>query len=167
MKMETTAQLRNLRMSPRKIRLLTELVKKKNVQDALVQLALKPRAAALPVKKLLDSAVANAVHNHSLDAQSLMIKNIFVDGGATLKRFTPRAFGRASAIHKRTSHITVILEGEVDEKLQEKKRLAKAEKESKSNEMKEAEENHEGHDHVEKVEEKKEPKKRSVKKKSE
>ncbi len=160
MKMETTAKLRNLRMSPRKLRLVTELIKGKNVQEAFLQLALKPRVAVLPIKKLLDSAVANAVHNHSLDVQSLYIKNIFVDAGSILKRFTPRAFGRASAIHKRTAHITVILEGEVDEKLKEKK----------LNDQKivsEKEENHEGHVHTEEGEEKKQPKKRTVKKKSE
>ena len=155
MKMETTAKLRNLRMSPRKVRLMTDLVKGMSVQDALLQLALMPRLASQPVKKLLESAVANAEHNHSLDTNTLVVKNAFVDGGAVLKRFTPRAFGRASAIHKRTSHVTIILEGEVD-----------ATKKAKKTEVK-AEENHEGHDHAvedEQVKEKKVTKKKTAKK---
>lgn len=132
--METTAKLRGLRMSPRKVRLLTDLIKGKNAQDALVQLSLKSKHASLPVKKLLDSAIANAEHNHSLDTNSLVIKNAFVDGGPVLKRFTPRAFGRASAIHKRTSHVTLVLEGEVDENAKSKKQV-------------ESIESHEGHNH--------------------
>lgn len=153
MKMETTAKLRNLRMSPRKVRLLTDLVKGQTVQNALVQLAMQAKDAARPVKKLLESAVANAEHNHAVDTTTLIIKNAFVDGGAVLKRFTPRAFGRASAIHKRTSHVTVVLEGEVDEK----KAKAKMEKQ----EVVETE-SHEGHDHA--VEEKEAMKKRTTKK---
>lgn len=159
MKMETTAKLRGLRMSPRKVRLLTDLVKGKMVQDAILQLDLKSRHASLPVKKLIESAIANAEHNHSLDASTLVIKNAFVDGGPTLKRFTPRAFGRASAIHKRTSHVTIVLEGEVDEKMKAKK-----------TEKKEVvEESHEGHNHETEVisKEKKAPKKRTTKKKEE
>ena len=134
MKMETTAKLRGLRMSPRKVRLLTDLIKGKNVQDALIQLALKAKHASVPVKKLLESALANAEHNHAIDTNTLIIKNAFVDAGPVLKRFTPRAFGRASAIHKRTSHVTVVLEGEVSESLKAKKQV-------------QATENHEGHYH--------------------
>lgn len=141
MKMETTAKLNNLRMSPRKVRLLTNLVKGKKVDEALLQLALQPKLAARPVKKLIESAVANATHNHSLDLSTLVIKNAFVDGGPVLKRFTPRAFGRASAIHKRTSHITIILEGEADEKSKivtngEKNEKHDHDKEEKSSEKK-------------------------------
>ncbi len=136
MKMETTAKLRQLRMSPRKVRLLTDLIKGKSVEQAMIQLAMQAKDAAQPVKKLLASAVANAEHNHAIDAATLVVKNAFVDGGPVLKRFTPRAFGRASAIHKRTSHVTLVLEGEVDEK------KAKA-----KTEVKEVE-SHEGHDHV-------------------
>lgn len=155
MKMETTAKLRNLRMSPRKVRLMTDLIKGKAVQDALLQLALKPRLSAQPVKKLLDSAIANAEHNHAIDTATLVVKNAFVDGGATLKRFTPRAFGRASAIHKRTSHVTIVLEGEVDESKKTKKESKKAE----------VEESHEGHDHASaEVSEKTVTKKRTTKK---
>lgn len=154
MKMETTAKLRNLRMSPRKVRLLTDLIKGKSVQDALLQLALQAKDAARPVKKLLESAVANAEHNHAMEQGTLVVKNAFVDAGATLKRFTPRAFGRASAIHKRTSHVTIVLEGEVDEKLKAKNLKAKEEK---------AAESHEGHDHEHDHEEKAEPKKTTKK----
>lgn len=125
MKVETTTKLNSLQMSPRKVRLITDLIKGQPVQDALIQLALKPRLAALPVKKLLESAVANAQHNHFLDIHTLVVKNAFVDGGAVLKRFTPRAFGRTSAIHKRTSHVTIVLEGEVEEKKSKELRVKK------------------------------------------
>lgn len=160
MKMETTAKLRNLRMSPRKVRLMTDLVKGLSVQDALLQLSLKPRISAQPVKKLLESAVANAEHNHSIDTNTLVVKNAFVDGGAVLKRFTPRAFGRASAIHKRTSHVTIVLEGEVN--------ATKAKKQVTKNIETNVDESHEGHDHSHteeaKSEKKKTPSKKTVKK---
>lgn len=159
MKMETTAKLRHLRMSPRKVRLLVDLVKGKSVQDALLQLALQPKLAARPLKKLIESAIANAEHNHSLNAETLVIKNAFVDGGPMLKRFTPRAFGRAAPIRKRTSHVTVILEGDVDEK-------AKAQKLQKAEEPKAEEHNH-SHEEVKseaKTTAKKAPRKRTTKK---
>lgn len=143
-------------MSPRKVRLLTDLVKGKMVQDALIQLAMQPKEAARPVKKLIESGVANAEHNHAIDSNTLVIKNAFVDGGAVLKRFTPRAFGRASAIHKRTSHVTIILEGEVDEK------KAKAKLQNQEEAVQESHEGHD-HDHEEKTE-KKATKKRTTKK---
>ncbi len=115
MKMETIAKLNNLRMAPRKLRLLVDLVRGMNVAGALAELTHSHKVAALPLRKLIASAVANAKHNHRMEADSLVIKTIFVDGGPIMYRSQPRAFGRAAPIRKRTSHITVILEGDASE----------------------------------------------------
>ncbi|MBU0661543.1 50S ribosomal protein L22 [Patescibacteria group bacterium] len=112
--MQTKATLRNLRTSPRKVRLLIDLVRGKQVQDALLQLQFSKKSAAKSVKKLIESAIANAKHNHKIKEDSLVISTAFVDEGPTMKRWQPRAFGRAFVIRKRTSHITVVLTGEVD-----------------------------------------------------
>jgi large subunit ribosomal protein L22 len=107
--MEAIAKARFIRMSPRKVRLVVDLIRGLSVNAALAQLKFLRRAAVLPVKKALDSAVANAVHNHQMVAADLYVKSITVDGGPVLKRWRPRAFGRAAAILKRTSHITVVV----------------------------------------------------------
>lgn len=80
------------------------------VGEARIQLGFLNKKSAEPVLKLLDSAIANAKHNFNLNENNLYISKIFVDGGAVLKRWTPRAMGRASAIHKRISNITIILD---------------------------------------------------------
>lgn len=140
MKMQTTATLRDLRMTPRKMRLLVDMVRGMTVQEALAQLSFSKKHAATPVKKLLESAVANAQHNHNLKEETLVIKTAFVNEGATLYRWMPRAMGRATPIRKRTSHITVVLEGEVGE----------AKKATKKVEAKEHHDHdHEGHTHEE------------------
>ena len=82
----------------------------KSAQEALAILKFAPQAASEPVAKVLASAIANAEHNYSLDPQSLVVSRVFVDEGPTLKRFRPRAQGRAYRIRKRTSHITVEVE---------------------------------------------------------
>ncbi len=110
--METTASLKNVRLSPRKIRLITDLIKGMNVAEAVIQLQFSRKHAARTVLKLLRSALANAKHNHDLKPESLMIKNAFVDGGAILYRWMPRAMGRATPLRKRTAHVTIILSGE-------------------------------------------------------
>lgn len=110
--MEVKAYAKSLRISPRKLRLVVDLVRGKKLAPALAQLQFSGRAAALPVTKLLKSALANAQHNYDLSEDNLLIKEIFVDGAATLKRSMPRAQGRAALIRKRTSHVTVVL-GEV------------------------------------------------------
>lgn len=115
MKVQTRAKLRYLRMSPRKVRLLVDLIRGLHVQDALAQLDMSAKHASRPVKKLLESAIANATHNDNADASTLVVKTATVDGGPILYRWMPRAFGRASKIKKRTSHITLILEGEQKE----------------------------------------------------
>jgi large subunit ribosomal protein L22 len=107
--MEAKAYVRFLRMAPRKVRLVTELVKGLPVGVALAQLAVLPKAAARPVRKVIESAVANAVHNNQLDREKLFVQSITADGGPVLKRFRPRAFGKAATIRKRTTHISVVV----------------------------------------------------------
>jgi large subunit ribosomal protein L22 len=107
--MEVKAKLRYLRMSPRKVRYVADQVRGKNVSEAITLLNLGKRAACKPVKKLIDSAVANAMETGQIDIDNLSIDKIFVDEGPTLKRYRPRAMGRATQIRKRTSHITVVL----------------------------------------------------------
>ena len=108
--METQAVARYIRMSPRKVRYVADLVRGKKVEEALDILTFTLRRASPVISRLLKSAIANAGQNESIDVDTLYIKKIFVDGGPTLKRFRPRAMGRATTIRKRTSHITVVLE---------------------------------------------------------
>ncbi len=107
--MESKAVARYIRIAPRKVRLVVDLIRGKQVGEALAILKHTPKAASPVVEKLLKSAIANAEHNYELDPNNLVVGKIFVDQGPTLKRFRPRAMGRASRIHKRTSHITVVL----------------------------------------------------------
>jgi large subunit ribosomal protein L22 len=101
------ASARYVRTSARKGRLVADLVRGKSIADAQAILAYSTRAAAVPVRKVLQSAVANADHNHGLDPRELVIARITVDEGPTIKRFRPRAQGRATPIMKRTCHITI------------------------------------------------------------
>ena len=101
------AQARHVSMTPRKARRVVDLVRGRSAVDAASILKFAPQAAAGPVAKLLASAVANAEHNQGLDPQSLIIDVAYVDEGPTLKRFQPRAQGRAFRINKRTCHITI------------------------------------------------------------
>ncbi len=110
--METIARLNNLRVSPRKVRLLADLVKGMKASEAALQLEFSRKHAARPVLKLLRSAMANASHNHKLDVGTLVVANMTVDSGETLHRWMPRAMGRATPIRKRSSKITLTLRGE-------------------------------------------------------
>jgi large subunit ribosomal protein L22 len=103
------AQAKYVRCAPRKARLVVDHIRGKSVDDARAILATTPRAAARDVLKLLDSAIANAENNHELVADELKVGKVFVDEGPTLKRFQPRAQGRATRIRKRTSHMTILL----------------------------------------------------------
>ncbi len=107
--MEAQAKLKSARLSPRKTRLIVDMVRGLNIQNALNILNFSPKPSAKIVATLLKSAVANAEQKGVSDIDSLYVKTIFVDGGAALKRFVPRAQGRASKIRKPTSHITVVL----------------------------------------------------------
>lgn len=103
------ARLKNYRQSPRKVRLVAELVKGKKVSQALKELEVLPKRAAAPIKKLIDSAVANAKHNFQVDPENLVVANCTVDKGVVLKRSMPMSRGRAFPIHKHTSHVVVTL----------------------------------------------------------
>ena len=128
MKVQTKAQLNFLRMTPQKVRLVAGLVRGLEVSRALEQLQFSSKQAALPVKKLIESAIANAKHNHNIKEETLKIETIFVNEGSVLKRWMPRAMGRATPLRKKSSHITVILSGEAEEiKKATKKTETKAE----------------------------------------
>ncbi|QXE01859.1 LSU ribosomal protein L22P [Terribacillus aidingensis] len=107
--MQAKAMAKSVRIAPRKVRLVVDLIRGKNVGEAIAILRHTQRGASLPVEKVLRSAVANAEHNYEMDTDNLIISEAFVNEGATLKRFRPRAQGRASQINKRTSHITVVV----------------------------------------------------------
>jgi large subunit ribosomal protein L22 len=99
-----------VRVTPMKARRVIDLIRDLPAQEALAMLKFAPQAASEPIAKVLASAIANAEHNFSLDAETLVVSRAFVDEGPTLKRFRPRAQGRAFRINKRTSHITIELE---------------------------------------------------------
>jgi large subunit ribosomal protein L22 len=104
------ASATHIRISPRKVRMVVDTVRGKSVSQALSILGFTRKKAALPVQKLLKSAVANAVENGDIsDVDALVIDRIMVDEGPTLKRYMPRARGRATPIRKRTSHIRIML----------------------------------------------------------
>lgn len=105
-----TATLKNYRQSPRKVRLVTDLIKGQTVAQALLSLSTSPQRATGAVKKLLESAVANAKNNAGLNPDTLVVKNVRVDEGITMKRWLPRAFGRATPLRKRNSHIMIELD---------------------------------------------------------
>ncbi len=107
--MKVQARARFIRQSPYKVRLVLNLVRGLPVPEARDVLAFTNRRASDPIAKVLESAVANAGHNHSLDAGELAVVEAFADEGPTLKRFRPRARGRATQILKRTSHITIVV----------------------------------------------------------
>jgi large subunit ribosomal protein L22 len=126
MKHTAIAKLNNVRIAPRKVRLLADLIRGMNVAEALVQLKFSKKHAAKNMMTLLRSAVANAEHNNNIDINTLVVKESYVNGGPILYRWMPRAFGRATKIRKRTSHVTIVVEGE--EKVSKKPAKAKKEK---------------------------------------
>ncbi|MFO7859083.1 MAG: 50S ribosomal protein L22 [Ectothiorhodospiraceae bacterium] len=107
--METAAKLRFARISPQKTRLVADQVRGMPVEAALQQLTFSPKKAAEVVRKVIESAVANAEHNDGADIDELRVQRITVDEGPALKRIQARAKGRANRILKRTSHITVVV----------------------------------------------------------
>lgn len=107
--METKAVARYIRITPRKARRVVDLIRGKRVGDAMATLKFLPHYASLPIKKLLYSAMSNAEQKEVKDVDDMVINKVFVDQGPTLKRFMPRAMGRANIIRKRTSHITLFL----------------------------------------------------------
>ena len=107
--MDVKATARSVRTSPRKARIVVDMVRGKSVEDARQILSFTNRGIAGVVEKLLNSAIANAEHNNHLRADSLIVKAAYVDEGPTMKRIRPRAKGSASRIRKRTSHITIVV----------------------------------------------------------
>jgi len=108
--MEVKAKARTVRVSATKARLVLDLIRGKDVKEAMAILQFTPNHAAEITSKVLKSAIANATHNNQMDEEKLYVKACYADEGVTLKRFMPRAKGSASAINKRTSHITVVVD---------------------------------------------------------
>lgn len=122
--MEVKAKAKFIRMSPRKVRLVASLIKGLDVQKALTQLEFTNKWAARPISKLIDSAIANAENNFKLEKDNLYIKDIRVDQGPTIKRWKPRAHGRATMIRKKMSHIFLTLEEKVPSKEDKEKKVS-------------------------------------------
>lgn len=110
--MDAKAKLRFLRISPRKTRLVVDMIKGKSVGEALALLRFCSKGAGEPVYKLLNSAITNAESQFNADVDELYVKTAYVNEGPTLKRYKPAAMGRASRIRKRTSHVTIIVSNE-------------------------------------------------------
>jgi len=108
--MEVKARLRFVRIAPTKARLVADLIRGKKSEEALNILAFTKKASAKILIKLLKSAIANATQKKNIDVDRLFVKQITVDQGPTMKRFQPRALGRATMIRKRTSHIHIVLD---------------------------------------------------------
>ena len=108
--MATVAKLRNARMAAQKVRLVADQIRGQRVEKAINILTFSNKKAAALIKKVLNSAIANAEHNDGADVDELKVKTIMVDEGPIMKRWMPRARGRANQIFKRTSHVTVIVE---------------------------------------------------------
>lgn len=128
-----TATLKTYRQSPRKVRLVADLIKGKPVDKALAELKFLSKRASTPLAKLLNSAIANAEHNFNARRNELVVQDVRVDKGIVFKRFMPRARGSASGIKKRTSRITLVLGKQEQAKGKSKKAKGKKEENSKNN----------------------------------
>lgn len=129
--MSVKASARSVRMSPRKVSVVAALVRGRTVADAITILENTPRRSATPVKKVIESARANADNNHGLKADSLVITEISVTPGPRFKRYRPAAHGRALPFQRKTSHIFVTVDGEARPKKTAKPAIKKVEKEAK------------------------------------
>lgn len=143
--MKVKAKLKNYRVSPRKVRLVLDVVRGQDVDVALYQLSHSSKKASVQLHKLLMSAIANAENNEGLDRDNLYVSDVQVGDGPTYKRWMPRAFGRATAIHKRTSNIVITLdertEGDVKKPVKKRKKVSKA---SQKTSTKRKEKSHQG-----------------------
>lgn len=131
--MEVKAVLRRYRVAPRKVRLVVNLIRGLDIDKALEQLEFVDKKSGIAILKLLNSAIANAVNNFSLEKSNLYVKSVFVDQGPVFRRWMPKAHGRATKIKKYTSHITIILDEKnvQSDKNEQKKISAKAKKSTK------------------------------------
>jgi len=134
--MQVTAKLKNLRVSQRKTRLVADLIRGKGIETAKIQLQFSTKKTSENILCLLNSAIANAKNNFNLDENNLYVKGIVVEEGSTLKRWRPRAMGRASAIRKRTCSVIITLD-EIEEN--EKSIVNEKKKTEKNEEVKELE----------------------------
>ncbi|MGB9680034.1 MAG: 50S ribosomal protein L22 [Thermoanaerobacteraceae bacterium] len=107
--MEARAIAKHIRISPRKVRIVLDTIRGKNVDEALAILKFTPNRSAVAISKVLKSAVANAENNHNMNRDSLYVSKAVADQGPTLKRLLPRAMGRSNIIKKKTSHITIVV----------------------------------------------------------
>ena len=107
--MEARAVLRYARISPRKVKIVIDLIRNKSVAEAIGIINNTPKVASEYLIKLLNSAIANATNNHNMDAEKLYVAEVYANPGPILKRIMPRAQGRAFRIRKRTSHVTIVL----------------------------------------------------------
>ena len=133
--LEARCLTRFIRIAPRKMRLLADLVRGRKVNDALEVLQFSPKGAARPVEKAIRSALSNLLQNEGakdIDVDDAFVRAIFVDEGPTMKRYTPRAMGRATVIRKRTSHLTVWVAGEISEKSEKKETKKKGSRRKKA-----------------------------------
>lgn len=108
--MEAKAIAKTVRISPRKVRLVLDLIRGKKLAEAIAILRLTPKASSAVIEKVIKSATANAVNNYKMDQAALYVKEAFANDGPTMKRFLPRAKGSAAKILKRTSHVTIVLD---------------------------------------------------------
>jgi large subunit ribosomal protein L22 len=131
--------LNNLRVAPRKIRLVTNLIKKMDVEDALSQLDVTIKRGSAPVKKLLLSAISNGENNFGIDRNNMYVLDVIVGAGPTLKRWMPKAYGRAGQILKRTSQIELILEERIEGKGRKTQEQLEKERQARAEEKKKAE----------------------------
>ena len=128
--MQIQAHAKHLRMSPKKVRLVIDLIRGMNVTNAEHQLRFMNKAAAKPVLKLLRSAIANAENNFQLNKSDLYVKEIRADEGVSLRRSTPKAFGRSATIHRQASHIHITIDVKSGAKTDEKVAVSAEEKKS-------------------------------------
>ncbi len=114
--LQARARAKYVKIAPRKARLVIDLIRGKSTEEALNILRFTPKKAARIIEKVLESAIANAENNFMMDADSLYVAEAYVDGGPIIRRYRPRAMGRATPIRKRTSHITIVVKerGEVE-----------------------------------------------------
>lgn len=129
-KVKTVAKLKHLRTSPRKVRLVADLIRGKKVVQAIALLENSKKHAATPILKLLFSAVANGKNNEKMVEETMVVSEIRVDEGPILHRWMPRAMGRATPLHKRSSHISLMIEGDALEDKKKKKEKKKKELET-------------------------------------
>ncbi|OGI16335.1 MAG: 50S ribosomal protein L22 [Candidatus Moranbacteria bacterium RBG_19FT_COMBO_42_6] len=137
--MQVSAKLNNLRIAPRKIRLVTNLIKKMDVEGAINQLDVAIKKGSAPIKKLLLSAISNGESNFGIDRSNMYVLDVVVGAGPTLKRWMPKAYGRAGQILKRTSRIELILEERVEGKDRKTKEQLEKERKKRAEEKKKAE----------------------------